>query len=113
MPFEYVGLQSLATPGVLDQVLISSVEDTGLVYDFKVRGSVRNMSPVVDYFQRYAFLFLSGERLSSRRAMVGIAALGIHSVAMHRIFENGSVFAPDKKIIGIHEAAIRKNPTKP
>lgn len=112
MAFEYVGLRSLRNPEIFQKILASSVDDTGLAYDFKVRGALRNVDSALDTFQHNAFFFLSEERMTAHRAILGITALAIHSISMFHIFTNGQVYFTDEKIVGLHAAAVRKNPNE-
>ncbi len=61
MPFEYVGLTSLRRPEVFQQILASSVQYTGLAYDFSIRGDLKNVDAAFELFQHHAFFFLTSE----------------------------------------------------
>jgi len=110
--FEYVGLRSLRSPHIFQQILASSVKETGLAYDFQFRGNLRNIDNSYDFFQSYAFSFLLDDTITAQRAMLVITALAIHSVSIHRIFQHDQVYALDDRVVGLHAAAILKNPNE-
>ena len=112
MTFEYTGLQSLRDPEVFFKILASSASDTGLAYDFQVLSERESIDRAHEYFQYLAYIFLTHEEMTTNKALLGLSAIGIYSISLFKLFNSNSVVFLENKVVGLHAAAIRKNPNE-